>query len=141
MCVKEQACHRQSSSSESIRWAVKPLIEVMKNVFMFSTNDVSMSLNKMEFYKMENYHIDLIKMFKIVWMLFFSPDALSVLFSAVDAGVRQLQTDMENHLSDQRRGERLRSGVQVVIAGSTNAGKSSLLNMLSKIRYTIRVEY
>ncbi|XP_050977991.1 tRNA modification GTPase GTPBP3, mitochondrial [Labeo rohita] len=50
----------------------------------------------------------------------------------VDAAVRQLQMDMENHLSDQRRGERLRSGVQVVIAGSTNAGKSSLLNMLTQ---------
>uniref|UniRef100_A0A673LH34 TrmE-type G domain-containing protein n=1 Tax=Sinocyclocheilus rhinocerous TaxID=307959 RepID=A0A673LH34_9TELE len=50
----------------------------------------------------------------------------------MDAAVRQLQTDVENHLSDQRRGERLRSGVQVGIAGSTNAGKSSLLNMLTQ---------
>nr|AIL25244.1 mitochondrial GTP binding protein 3 [Danio rerio] len=50
----------------------------------------------------------------------------------VDRAVQQLQTDMENHLSDERRGERLRSGVHVVIAGSTNAGKSSLLNLLTQ---------
>uniref|UniRef100_A0A671MEJ4 GTP binding protein 3, mitochondrial n=1 Tax=Sinocyclocheilus anshuiensis TaxID=1608454 RepID=A0A671MEJ4_9TELE len=50
----------------------------------------------------------------------------------MDAAVRQLQTDVENHLSAQRRGDRLRSGVQVGIAGSTNAGKSSLLNMLTQ---------
>lgn len=48
----------------------------------------------------------------------------------VDESVRQLQAEVENHLKDERRGERLRSGVQVVIAGATNAGKSSLLNTL-----------
>uniref|UniRef100_A0A672RCE3 GTP binding protein 3, mitochondrial n=1 Tax=Sinocyclocheilus grahami TaxID=75366 RepID=A0A672RCE3_SINGR len=61
--------------------------------------------------------------------IFFS-DVSSV---AVDAAFRQLQTDVENHLSDQRRGERLHSGVQVGIARNTNVGKSSLLNMLNKI--------
>ncbi|KAH0625745.1 hypothetical protein JD844_033959 [Phrynosoma platyrhinos] len=34
------------------------------------------------------------------------------------------------HLQDGRRGERLRDGIRVVIAGPTNAGKSSLLNQL-----------
>uniref|UniRef100_G3NYB4 5-taurinomethyluridine-[tRNA] synthase subunit GTPB3, mitochondrial n=1 Tax=Gasterosteus aculeatus aculeatus TaxID=481459 RepID=G3NYB4_GASAC len=48
----------------------------------------------------------------------------------VDKWVRDLQAEMERHLQDERRGERLRSGVQVVIAGATNAGKSSLLNTL-----------
>ncbi|CAM4732842.1 unnamed protein product [Leuciscus chuanchicus] len=64
----------------------------------------------------------------------FSEDELieDGILNDVDTAVRQLMTDMENHLSDQRRGERLRSGVQVVIAGSTNAGKSSLLNMLTQ---------
>ncbi|XP_051967777.1 tRNA modification GTPase GTPBP3, mitochondrial isoform X1 [Xyrauchen texanus] len=64
----------------------------------------------------------------------FSEDELieDGILNDVDTAVRQLQTEMENHLLDQRRGERLRSGVQVVIAGSTNAGKSSLLNMLTQ---------
>ncbi|XP_063056582.1 tRNA modification GTPase GTPBP3, mitochondrial isoform X2 [Engraulis encrasicolus] len=48
----------------------------------------------------------------------------------VDESLRLLQREVEDHLSDERKGERLRSGVQVVIAGATNAGKSSLLNML-----------
>lgn len=48
----------------------------------------------------------------------------------VDKSVCQLRAEVEQHLKDERRGERLRSGVQVVIAGATNAGKSSLLNTL-----------
>ncbi|XP_053714266.1 tRNA modification GTPase GTPBP3, mitochondrial isoform X1 [Synchiropus splendidus] len=48
----------------------------------------------------------------------------------VDGSVDGLRSEMARHLQDERRGERLRSGVQVVIAGATNAGKSSLLNTL-----------
>lgn len=64
----------------------------------------------------------------------FSEDELveDGILNDVDVAVGQLQTEIVNHLSDQRRGERLRTGVQVVIAGSTNAGKSSLLNMLTQ---------
>ncbi|KAF7202613.1 tRNA modification GTPase GTPBP3, mitochondrial isoform X1 [Nothobranchius furzeri] len=47
-----------------------------------------------------------------------------------DRSVCDLQSQIEQHLRDERRGERLRSGVHVVIAGATNAGKSSLLNTL-----------
>ncbi|XP_051791389.1 tRNA modification GTPase GTPBP3, mitochondrial [Erpetoichthys calabaricus] len=48
----------------------------------------------------------------------------------VDNFVRQLQMEISSHLHDNRRGERLRSGVHVVIAGEANAGKSSLLNAI-----------
>ncbi|XP_041791797.1 tRNA modification GTPase GTPBP3, mitochondrial isoform X2 [Chelmon rostratus] len=62
----------------------------------------------------------------------FSEDELieDGVLSQVDRRVCDLQAEMERHLKDERRGERLRSGVQVVIAGATNAGKSSLLNTL-----------
>lgn len=62
----------------------------------------------------------------------FSEDELieDGVLNQVDMSVCELQTEMEKHLKDERRGERLRSGVQVVIAGATNAGKSSLLNTL-----------
>ncbi|XP_047442172.1 tRNA modification GTPase GTPBP3, mitochondrial [Mugil cephalus] len=62
----------------------------------------------------------------------FSEDELieDGVLNQVDGSVRDLQAEMERHLKDERRGERLRSGVQVVIAGATNAGKSSLLNTL-----------
>ncbi|XP_060890117.1 tRNA modification GTPase GTPBP3, mitochondrial isoform X1 [Labrus mixtus] len=62
----------------------------------------------------------------------FSEDELieDGVLNQVDGSVRDLQAEIEKHLKDERRGERLRSGVQVVIAGATNAGKSSLLNTL-----------
>ncbi|XP_053150017.1 tRNA modification GTPase GTPBP3, mitochondrial isoform X2 [Hemicordylus capensis] len=53
-----------------------------------------------------------------------------VLSQAEDA-VEILEKELRAHLQDSRRGERLREGVHVVIAGPTNAGKSSLLNHLS----------
>lgn len=45
--------------------------------------------------------------------------------------VAPLLRSVEMHLGD-RRGERLRDGFRVVIAGAPNAGKSSLLNVLAK---------
>ncbi|KAL1022849.1 hypothetical protein UPYG_G00033270 [Umbra pygmaea] len=62
----------------------------------------------------------------------FSEDELieDGVLNLVESSMLQLQTEIERHLRDERRGERLRSGVQVVIAGATNAGKSSLLNTL-----------
>jgi len=40
--------------------------------------------------------------------------------------------EIGRHLSDGRRGERLRDGVRVVIAGPPNAGKSTLMNALAR---------
>jgi tRNA modification GTPase len=48
-----------------------------------------------------------------------------------DACVAKLLARMSKHLAD-RRGERLRDGFRVVIAGPPNAGKSSLLNALAQ---------
>lgn len=43
-----------------------------------------------------------------------------------------LINEIDGHLADRHRGERLREGVSVAIIGPPNVGKSSLLNMLSK---------
>jgi tRNA modification GTPase len=48
-----------------------------------------------------------------------------------DASVANLLARISKHLAD-RRGERLRDGFRVVIAGPPNAGKSSLLNALAE---------
>jgi tRNA modification GTPase len=44
--------------------------------------------------------------------------------------VQSLKAEVDSHLNDNRRGERLRSGVKVAIIGEPNAGKSSLINIL-----------
>ena len=48
----------------------------------------------------------------------------------VGRGAAALRAEMEAHLADGRRGERLREGLVVAILGAPNAGKSSLLNAL-----------
>lgn len=47
------------------------------------------------------------------------------------AAIDCLDRALAAHLADGRRGERLRSGLQVAIVGAPNAGKSSLLNRLA----------
>jgi tRNA modification GTPase len=44
----------------------------------------------------------------------------------------RLAAEIENHLADKRRGERLRDGIAVAIVGPPNAGKSSLINRISQ---------
>jgi tRNA modification GTPase len=55
----------------------------------------------------------------------------NALAPAVDAA-RQLLDDIDETLADNRRGERLRDGLVVAIAGPVNAGKSSLLNRIAR---------
>ena len=50
--------------------------------------------------------------------------------AAVGRGAAALRAEMEAHLADGGRGERLREGLVVAILGAPNAGKSSLLNAL-----------
>lgn len=52
--------------------------------------------------------------------------------STIWQDMRKLQQDIFNHLSGSRAGEIVRDGLNVVIAGPPNAGKSSLLNYLAQ---------
>jgi len=45
---------------------------------------------------------------------------------------KKIRKDIEKILDDQKVGERIREGFKIAIIGPTNAGKSSLLNYLSK---------
>jgi tRNA modification GTPase len=57
------------------------------------------------------------------------PDAVA---AAARATVQALRDAIAAHLADGRRGEILRDGLHVVIAGPPNAGKSSLMNALAR---------
>ncbi len=55
--------------------------------------------------------------------------------------VRALAQLIQEHLNDNRRGERLREGLHVVITGKPNVGKSTLFNFLAKRDIAIVSEY
>lgn len=45
--------------------------------------------------------------------------------------IQKIESEIALHLNDNRRGERLRGGIQVAVIGAPNAGKSSLVNALA----------
>jgi tRNA modification GTPase len=59
-------------------------------------------------------------------------DIPTSLVVGIESSITNLQNSIHSHLSDNRQGEKLRSGLQAVIIGAPNAGKSSLLNCLAK---------
>ena len=50
----------------------------------------------------------------------------------IQSETKSIKTEIERILNDQKVGERIREGFKIAIIGPTNAGKSSLLNYLSK---------
>jgi tRNA modification GTPase len=57
---------------------------------------------------------------------------LDSVMQRVRSQMAELRTVMCRHLSDGRRGELIREGVSVAIVGEPNAGKSTLINALSR---------
>tara|TARA_B100001093_G_scaffold492857_1_gene534417 strand:- start:15873 stop:17198 length:1326 start_codon:yes stop_codon:yes gene_type:complete len=63
---------------------------------------------------------------------FAEDDLPEKLLNEVFKSIREIQKDIQNIIEDNKIGEKIRDGFLVSITGEVNAGKSSLLNLLSK---------
>ncbi len=65
------------------------------------------------------------------WIDFPDEDLPDDVIAAVRREIKSLGADIGRHLSDGKRGERLREGIHIAIIGNPNVGKSTLLNILA----------
>jgi tRNA modification GTPase len=83
--------------------------------------------------KYENWRKVLLKLMSYIEAFIDFPDEEipSEIMDEVNSSISLLITDISSHLNDNKRGEKLRSGINLAIFGPPNVGKSSLMNYLA----------
>ncbi len=87
----------------------------------------------------ENWRYQLIEIFaQIEAAIDFPEDDLPQdLISKVENEVKNLATEIKNHLDDHHIGQKIKQGLSLAILGAPNVGKSSLLNLLAQSEVAI----
>lgn len=82
----------------------------------------------------ENWRLQLLQVLSLVeaYIDFPDEDLPQDIIDGVTAKVAELNQQIVAHLDDNHRGEKLRDGFYIAIIGPTNAGKSSLMNVIAK---------
>jgi len=81
----------------------------------------------------ENWRAGLLKIMAYLEAFIDFPDEeipLSLL-GEIEIELERLKSELRNHLNDNKRGEKLRNGINLAIFGPPNVGKSSLMNYLA----------
>ena len=65
-------------------------------------------------------------------MIFPDEDLPDDILNDIKINSEKIKSEIQKILNDQKVGERIREGFKIAIVGPTNAGKSSLLNYLSR---------
>ena len=81
-----------------------------------------------------NWRVQLLKIMSLIeaYIDFPDEDIPHEMLINIKDNVNNLCHEISNHLKDNNRGERLRSGLKLAIVGKPNVGKSSLMNCLLK---------
>ena len=81
-----------------------------------------------------NWRTCLLKIMSLIeaYIDFPDEDIPHELLMNIKDNVKNLCSEISNHLKDNNRGERLRNGLKLAIVGKPNVGKSSLMNYLLK---------